>query len=56
MINSEIRSHLDWFMYVIGEFHSGFPEEDYDGENDELLTQSQESYKHLRSYFKDDNN
>lgn len=56
MTNSEIRQRLDLLMYTIGEFYGYIPEEDYEEEDDELYHTSIKVYKHLRSYFKDDNN
>jgi hypothetical protein len=51
MSNSEIRAKLDWLYYAISELHSGSPEEDYDGESDEILETSIEIYTNLRSHF-----
>jgi hypothetical protein len=51
MTNPEIRAKLDWLYYAISEFYSGSPEEDYDGENNEILETSREIYTNLRSHF-----
>jgi|LakMenE18May11ns_1017448.scaffolds.fasta_scaffold9783354_2 site-specific recombinase XerD len=56
MTNLEIRQQLDLLMYTIREFYDYSSEEDYEEDDVELYHESIKVYKHLRSYFKDDNN